>query len=168
MQDVGPHLGARCLDPLLDLVEVVVDDLGPTRRARAEPSLLSCRDVVGDGARRAVRQLGGIPVALGQIECFENFHGFLVRLHVLLLGNWVLGHTQHTGEERPGGGSTGRRSINEAELMAASARFSCPSARGYLAVSVQDLMAADTRRAQSPAVETVDPNFTRDSAAPAI
>ena len=32
---------------------------------------------------------------------------------------------------------------NEAELVAASARFSCPLARSYLAVSVQDLMAAD-------------------------
>ena len=32
---------------------------------------------------------------------------------------------------------------NEAELVAASARFSCPLATSYLAVSVQDLMAAD-------------------------
>jgi hypothetical protein len=33
---------------------------------------------------------------------------------------------------------------NEAELVAASARFSCPLATSYLAVSVQDLMAADS------------------------
>lgn len=33
---------------------------------------------------------------------------------------------------------------NEAELVAASARLSCPLAISYLAVSVQDLMAADT------------------------
>jgi hypothetical protein len=37
---------------------------------------------------------------------------------------------------------------NEAELVAASARLSCPLAISYLAVSVQDLMAADTRRAR--------------------
>jgi hypothetical protein len=36
---------------------------------------------------------------------------------------------------------------NEAELVAASARFSCPLATSYLAVSVQDLMAADTASA---------------------
>jgi hypothetical protein len=47
--------------------------------------------------------------------------------------------------------ATGRRSINEAELMAASAQFLCPSARGYLAVFVQDLMAADTRTTALPA-----------------
>ncbi len=35
---------------------------------------------------------------------------------------------------------------NEAELVAASARFLWPLARGYLAVSVQDLMAADNER----------------------
>jgi hypothetical protein len=33
---------------------------------------------------------------------------------------------------------------NEAELVAASARFLCPLASSYLAVSVQDLMAADS------------------------
>ena len=33
---------------------------------------------------------------------------------------------------------------NEAGLVAASARISRPRARSYLAVSVQDLMAADT------------------------
>jgi len=63
---------------------------------------------------------------------------------VLLLGNWVLGPTQHTEEERRGGGCHRATVDNEAELVATSARFSCPSARGYLAVSVQDLMAADT------------------------
>jgi hypothetical protein len=40
--------------------------------------------------------------------------------------------------------ATGTTVDNEAELMAASARLSWPLARGYLAVSVQDLMAADT------------------------
>ena len=39
--------------------------------------------------------------------------------------------------------ATGATVDNEAELMAASARLSWPLARGYLAVSVQDLMAAD-------------------------
>ena len=42
--------------------------------------------------------------------------------------------------------ATGATVDNEAELMAASARLSWPLARGYLAVSVQDLMAADSRR----------------------
>ena len=32
-------------------------------------------------------QLGGVPVAPGQIECFEYLHDLLVRLHVSLLGN---------------------------------------------------------------------------------
>jgi hypothetical protein len=41
--------------------------------------------------------------------------------------------------------ATGRPISNEAELVTASARFSWPLARGYLAVSVQDLMAADTQ-----------------------
>jgi hypothetical protein len=41
--------------------------------------------------------------------------------------------------------ATGTTVDNEAELMAASARLSWPLARGYLAVSVQDLMAADTQ-----------------------
>jgi hypothetical protein len=40
--------------------------------------------------------------------------------------------------------ATGTTVDNEAELMAASARLSWPLARGYLAVSVQDLMATDT------------------------
>jgi hypothetical protein len=40
--------------------------------------------------------------------------------------------------------ATGATVDNEAELVAASARFSCPLAISYLAVSVQDLMAADT------------------------
>jgi hypothetical protein len=40
--------------------------------------------------------------------------------------------------------ATGATVDNEAELMAASARFSWPLARSCLAVSVQDLMAADT------------------------
>ena len=40
---------------------------------------------------------------------------------------------------------------NEAELVAASARFSCPLASSYLAVSVQDLMAAD--RLGTPATD---------------
>ena len=40
--------------------------------------------------------------------------------------------------------ATGATVDNEAELVAASARFSCPLASSYLAVSVQDLMAADT------------------------
>ena len=35
---------------------------------------------------------------------------------------------------------------NEARLVTASAQFSCPLASSYLAVSVQDLMAADTKR----------------------
>ena len=39
--------------------------------------------------------------------------------------------------------ATGATVSNEAELVAASARLSWPLARGYLAVSVQDLMAAD-------------------------
>ena len=39
--------------------------------------------------------------------------------------------------------ATGTTVDNEAELMAASARLSWPLARGYLAVSVQDLMATD-------------------------
>jgi hypothetical protein len=42
--------------------------------------------------------------------------------------------------------ATGATVDNEAELVAASARFSCPLAISYLAVSVQDLMAADTYR----------------------
>jgi hypothetical protein len=42
--------------------------------------------------------------------------------------------------------ATGATVDNEAELVAASARFSCPLAISYLAVSVQDLMAADSKR----------------------
>jgi len=42
--------------------------------------------------------------------------------------------------------ATGATVDNEAELVAASARFSCPLASSYLAVSVQDLMAADSLR----------------------
>ena len=41
--------------------------------------------------------------------------------------------------------ATGATVDNEAELVAASARFLCPLASSYLAVSVQDLMTADTR-----------------------
>ncbi|MGH9152951.1 MAG: hypothetical protein ACRD03_11255, partial [Acidimicrobiales bacterium] len=70
------------------------------------------------------------------------------------LGGWVLEHAQHTGEERPGGGPTGQRSIGKADLVAASAQFSWPPAFSSLAVSVQDLMAADTccsgRKPNSP------------------
>jgi hypothetical protein len=40
--------------------------------------------------------------------------------------------------------ATGETVNNEAEPVAASARFSWPPARDHLAVSVQDLMAADT------------------------
>jgi len=40
---------------------------------------------------------------------------------------------------------TGVTVNNEAELVAATARFSWPLASSYLAVSVQDLMAADTK-----------------------
>ena len=36
---------------------------------------------------------------------------------------------------------------NEARLVTASAQFSCPLASSYLAVSVQDLMAADSSEA---------------------
>jgi hypothetical protein len=39
---------------------------------------------------------------------------------------------------------------NEAELVAASARLSCPLAISYLAVSVQDLMAADNESGKFP------------------
>ena len=66
--------------------------------------------------------------------------------------------------------ATGATVDNEAELVAASARFSCPLASSYLAVSVQDLMAADkaparaaTRRrpAQSlPRASTSSPAFS--------
>ena len=56
----------------------------------------------------------------------------------------VLEHTQHTEEGHPGGGCHLATVGNEAGLVAASARISCPLARGYLTVSVQDLMAADT------------------------
>jgi hypothetical protein len=84
--------------------KVGVDDLVAPRRGRAEPSLGSRLDITGDGARGAVRELGSIAVALGQIERFENFHDLLVKLHVSLLGNWVLEHTQHTEEGHPGGG----------------------------------------------------------------
>jgi len=45
--------------------------------------------------------------------------------------------------------ATGATVDNEAELVAASARFSCPLASSYLAVSVQDLMAADSALARS-------------------
>ncbi len=64
--------------------------------------------------------------------------------NVPLLGNWVLEHTQHTEEGRPGGGCHLATVSNEAGLVAASARISCPLACSYLAVSVQDLMAADS------------------------
>ena len=57
----------------------------------------------------------------------------------------MLEHTQHTEEGRPGGGCHLATVSNEARLVAASAWISCPLARSYLAVSVQDLMAADTR-----------------------
>ena len=40
--------------------------------------------------------------------------------------------------------ATGATVDNEAELVAASARFLCPLASSYLAVSVQDLMTADS------------------------
>ena len=69
--------------------------------------------------------------------------------NVPLLGNWVLEHTQHTEEGRPGGGCHLATVSNEARLVAASARISCPLARSYLAVSVQDLMAADKWQAPS-------------------
>jgi len=44
---------------------------------------------------------------------------------------------------------TGVTVNNEAELVAATARFSWPLASSYLAVSVQDLMAADSRHEDS-------------------
>ena len=37
----------------------------------------------------------------------------------------------------------GQRSIDQADLVAATAQFAWPPAFSYLAVSVQDLMAAD-------------------------
>jgi hypothetical protein len=43
---------------------------------------------------------------------------------VSLLGNWVLEHAQNTEEGRPGGGYHPATVNNEAELVAASARFS--------------------------------------------
>ncbi|HEV2808782.1 MAG TPA: hypothetical protein VGV93_00080, partial [Acidimicrobiales bacterium] len=45
--------------------------------------------------------------------------------------------------ECPGGGPPGQRSIGQADLVAATAQFSWPPAFSSLAVSVQDLMAAD-------------------------
>ena len=59
----------------------------------------------------------------------------------------MLEHTQHTEEGHPGGGCHLATVSNEAGLVAASARISCPLARSYLAVSVQDLMAADSAAA---------------------
>ena len=52
-------------------------------------------------------------------------------------------HAHHTGEECPGGGLPGQRSIDLADLVAATAQFSWPPAFSSLPVSVQDLMAAD-------------------------
>jgi hypothetical protein len=45
----------------------------------------------------------------------------------------------------------GQRSIGKADLVAASAQFSWPPAFSFLAVSVQDLMAADTPSSELPA-----------------
>ena len=44
----------------------------------------------------------------------------------------------------------GQRSIDQADLVAATAQFAWPPAFSYLAVSVQDLMAADTLAAHPP------------------
>ena len=129
VHDISTHLALGRLDPLLELVEVIVDDLSAPSRARREPSLLSRLDVVSDCARGAPRQLGRVSVTLGQVECFENLHDLLVRLHVSLLGNWVHEHAQNTEEGHPGGGCHPATVKHNPELVAANARHSWPLAR---------------------------------------
>ena len=58
--------------------------------------------------------------------------------------------------------ATGATVDNEAELVAASARFSCPLASSYLAVSVQDLMAADKAPARAATRDGGQPKASRE------
>lgn len=105
--------------------------------------------MVGRGVMRTGRQLAGIPVTAGQIECLQDFHDLIVRLHVLLLGCWVLEHAQHTEEDAPVVDPPGQLSIGKADLVSPSGQFSWPPAGRFVAVYGHDLMAADTRQTSS-------------------
>ncbi|MDQ3573848.1 MAG: hypothetical protein M3378_09945 [Actinomycetota bacterium] len=58
----------------------------------------------------------------------------------------MLEHAQLTREERREVDALRRRSGSYADLVAATAQFLWPPARGFVTVYAQDLMAADTSR----------------------
>lgn len=103
---------------------------------------------MGHGGRRASGELAGVPETAGQVERFGNSM-ISSSDFTLLLGGWVLRHAQHTGEARPGGGPHRGDGQSEKQIWRPPSRSSRGRQRSVSrpplrAVSVQDLMAADT------------------------
>ena len=78
------------------------------------------------------------------IEGFENLHDLLAMLHVLLLGVGCLSTPKTPRRSAERVDALRQRSGSYADLVAASAQFSCPPTRGFMTVYAQDLMAADS------------------------
>ncbi len=68
------------LDPLLDLVQVRVDDLGPPGHLGGQEPGVAGDDQTGHGVMRAARQLASVTIRAGQIESSKNLHDLLGKL----------------------------------------------------------------------------------------
>jgi len=79
--DIGAQLAAAALHPLLQLGPPGVDHHRPGRRVGGERAGLTGGDIAGDGVMVAAGQLGGVPIATGQVERFQYLHDLLGRLH---------------------------------------------------------------------------------------
>jgi hypothetical protein len=79
--DISAQLAAAALHPLLQLGPIGVHHHGPGRRVGGERASPAGGDVAGDGVMIAAGQLGGVPVASGQVERFKDLHDLLGRLH---------------------------------------------------------------------------------------
>ena len=80
---VGADLADRLLDPLLDLVQVLIDQLRTNHSHAAYTTGVAGRDMSSDGVVRAPRQFGGVTKRPSQIVGFQDFHDFLCRLQVV-------------------------------------------------------------------------------------
>jgi hypothetical protein len=68
------------LDPLLDLVQVGVDDLGPPGRLGGQAAGIASGDQTRHRVMRTTRQLARVTIRTGQIESSKNFHDLLGKL----------------------------------------------------------------------------------------
>ncbi len=72
MDDVGPDLAVRALDPLFDLGQEAIDQAVTTGSLGQDPTRGPEPDVPGDRAMGTASQLGRGPVTAGQIERLED------------------------------------------------------------------------------------------------